>query len=89
MEWKLIRVHRTHKLLNVLIVPCGMETAMKAVGAAAPEVLIVPCGMKTYVIVPFPVSGQSISCTLGNDIIVLERLVVSLHIKYFTIHMKH
>ncbi len=52
-------------------------------------VLIVPCGMKTYVIVPFPVSGQSISCTLGNDIIVLERLVVSLHIKYFTIHMKH
>ena len=47
MEWKLIRVHRTHKLLNVLIVPCGMETAMKAVGAAAPEVLIVPCGMET------------------------------------------
>ncbi len=24
-----------------------METAMKAVGAAAPEVLIVPCGMET------------------------------------------
>ena len=46
-NWNLLSACLDSQTCSVLIEPCGIETAWKAVGAEDPKVLIEPCGIET------------------------------------------